>query len=105
MISSLHLDIFEMSTITLVWLFVVTVPGVLLNLAVIYISVYKVNKPYKWFVANLAITDLIFAVATMVGQPIFVLRQLRDQTLSLEHDFVSFPRLLSSDVRSPSRLL
>ncbi len=85
--------------VTMLLCFVVTLPGVLLNLFIVYISVYKVDKPYKWFLANLAVSDLIFAVATMIGQPFFMLRQLKDPTLSLDNDFVRLTSALSLSSR------
>ncbi len=66
----------------------VTVSGMSLNLVVIYISVYKVDKPYKWFLANLAVTDLIFAALNLVGQPVFMLRLMEGDIVTLENDFV-----------------
>ncbi len=76
------------STITIGLCLLATVPGVLLNLVVIYISVYKVDKPYKWFLANLAVTDLTFASANVIGQPLFMLAQLKGRASSLEQDYV-----------------
>ncbi len=68
--------------------FIVTVPGVLLNLVVICISVLKVDKPYKWFLANLAANDLIFVAVSMVGQPVVMFRLLRSPDLPPENDYV-----------------
>ncbi len=67
----------------------VTLPGVLLNLVVIYISIYKVDKPYRWFLANLAVTDLVFAAYNMIGQFVFLVLQLKGRTVPPEYDAVS----------------
>ncbi len=78
----------------------VTLPGVLLNLVVIYISVYKVDKPYKWFLANLAVTDFIFAAYNMIGQSIFLGLQLKEHVVSPEYASVSHCRLVSASLRA-----
>ncbi len=67
----------------------VTLPGVLLNVMIVHISVYKVDKPYKWFLANLALTDISFALMNMVGQPILMFRDLNGYVSSLADSTVS----------------
>ncbi len=74
--------------VTLCLCLLVTLSGLLLNLVVIYISVFKVDKPYKWFLANLALTDFAFAALNLTGQPVFLLRPLRGDFVLLEDDFV-----------------
>ncbi len=67
----------------------VTVPGVLLNLLVVYISVFKVDKPYRWFLANLAATDFTFALFNLIGQPTFLLLVLNGKIDSMKNSEVS----------------